>query len=105
MSKLFLLFSCTLPLLAQIERASIVGTITDKSGSVVPGVEVTVTNESTNARVTTRTDESGNYAAVNLLPGSYSAAAHHAGFGSKLFKGFVLQVAQVARLDIVLELG
>ncbi|MCI0419651.1 MAG: carboxypeptidase-like regulatory domain-containing protein [Acidobacteria bacterium] len=46
-------------IIAQVERGSIVGTITDKSGSVVPGVEVIVTSESTNTGITVRTDESG----------------------------------------------
>ena len=41
---------------AQMERGSIVGTITDKSGAVTPGVAVTVTNENTNATVVVSTD-------------------------------------------------
>ena len=90
---------------AQVERGSIVGTITDKSGAVTPGVEVIVTNESTNAAVVVRTDESGNYAAVNLLAGSYTVSAKNIGFSNQVFKGFVLQVGQEARLNIVLEVG
>ena len=90
---------------AQVERGSIVGTITDKSGAVTPGVEVTVTNENTNATVAVRTDESGNYAAVNLLAGSYTVSAKNIGFSNQVFKGFVLQVGQEARLNIVLEVG
>jgi hypothetical protein len=90
---------------AQVERGSIVGTLTDKSGSVVPGVEVTVTNESTNASVNVRTDSSGNYAAVNLLAGTYTVTAKNIGFSSQAHKGFVLQVGQEARLNIVLEVG
>src|SRR5919198_1955251 len=90
---------------AQVERGSIVGTTTDKSGAVVPGVEVTVTNESTNVAVVVRTDDSGNYAAVNLLPGSYTVSAKSAGFSNPVFRGFVLQVGQEARLNIVLEVG
>jgi hypothetical protein len=91
--------------MAQVERGSIVGTITDKSGAVTPGVEVTVTNENTNATVAVRTDESGNYAAVNLLAGSYTVSAKNIGFSNQVFKGFVLQVGQEARLNIVLEVG
>src|SRR6059036_158830 len=90
---------------AQVERGSIVGTTSDKSGAVVPGVEVTVTNESTNVAVVVRTDDSGNYAAVNLLAGSYTVSAKNIGFSNQVFKGFVLQVGQEARLNIVLEVG
>ena len=42
-----LLFSCAL-LPAQVERAAIVGAVTDKSGAPMPGVAVQVTNEATN---------------------------------------------------------
>ena len=65
---------------AQVERGSIVGTTSDKSGAVIPGVEVTVMNESTNAAVVVRSDDSGNYAAVNLLAGSYTVSARNIGF-------------------------
>src|SRR4030095_5951690 len=90
---------------AQAERASVVGTIKDKTGSVVPGVEVTVNNERTNSSISVPTDDSGNYAAFNLVPGSYTISAQLAGFSRQVFKGFVVQVGQVARLDMVLEVG
>jgi Carboxypeptidase regulatory-like domain len=90
---------------AQAERASVVGTIKDKTGAVVPGVEVTVNNERTNSSISVPTDDSGNYAAFNLVPGSYTISAQLAGFSRQVFKGFVLQVGQVARLDMVLEVG
>jgi Carboxypeptidase regulatory-like domain len=90
---------------AQVERGSIAGTTIDKTGAVVPGVEVTVTNESTNVAVVVRTDDSGNYAAVNLLAGSYTVSAKNIGFSNPVFRGFVLQVGQEARLNIVLEVG
>ena len=40
-----------LPVRAQVERASIIGNITDKTGAAMAGVEVTVTNESTNTAI------------------------------------------------------
>ncbi|MBI3697836.1 MAG: carboxypeptidase regulatory-like domain-containing protein [Acidobacteria bacterium] len=89
----------------QVERASIVGAITDKSGAVVAGVEVKVTHETTNTTIPLRTDESGNYTAPNLVPGSYSITAEHAGFSRRIYRGFEVQVGQVARLDIMLEVG
>jgi len=101
-----LLVLCSIvPLSAQVERASIVGTVTDVTGAVVPGVIVTVTNEGTNTAVQRTTDESGKYTAVNLAPGSYAIAAEHTGFSRRLFTGFVVQVNQIARLDVVLEVG
>lgn len=92
-------------LLAQVERASIVGNAADKSGAVMPGVEITVTNEATNTSTRLTTDEAGSYTAVNLIPGSYTVSATRSGFRPVTFKNFVLQVGQTARLNISLEVG
>ena len=95
-----------LPLLnAQVERASIVGNITDKSGAPMPGVEISVTNDGTNATIRIASDESGGFTAVNLIPGSYTVAASRTGFRPVTFRNFVLQVGQTARLDITMEVG
>jgi hypothetical protein len=95
-----------LPLLnAQVERASIVGNLTDKSGAPMPGVEISVTNDGTNATIRIASDESGGFTAVNLIPGSYTVAASRTGFRPVTFRNFVLQVGQTARLDITMEVG
>jgi hypothetical protein len=90
---------------AQVERASIVGKITDKTGAAMTGVEVTVTNEATNTTVRVSTDDAGAFSAVNLIPGSYSVNASRTGFRPVVFRNFVLQVGQSARLDIGMEVG
>ena len=91
--------------MAQVERASIIGTVTDNSGAVLPGVQVKITNEGTNTATTVTTDAAGAYSAVNLTPGSYSIEAGKPGFTRHVNKGFVLQVSQEARLDIQLAVG
>jgi hypothetical protein len=58
------------PVHGQLERASIAGTVSDKSGAVIPGVAVSVTNQATNTSVNLQTDAAGEYRAVNLTPGS-----------------------------------
>ena len=93
------------PLYGQVERASIVGTVTDTSGAVMPGVQVEVTNEATNTTTRLITDSAGSYTAVNLIPGSYTVGASLQGFQSKSFRNFVVQVSQRARLDITLAVG
>src|SRR5689334_2182313 len=90
---------------AQVERASIVGKIADSTGAAMAAVEVTVTNEATNTSVRVVTDDAGAYTAVNLIPGSYSVSAAPKGFRPVVFRNFVLQVGQSARLDITMELG
>jgi hypothetical protein len=98
-------FGLVCAMLGQVERASIVGTVRDASGSVVPGVTVRVTNEGTNTTTTLTTDTSGEYSATNLTPGSYAIEAEKSGFTRRIYRNFVVQVAQVARLDITLEIG
>jgi hypothetical protein len=46
------------PAKAQVERASIIGTVTDKSEAVMAGVQIVVTNEATNTSLTLTTDVS-----------------------------------------------
>ena len=90
---------------AQVERASIIGNVTDPSGAAMTGVGITVTNEETNTQVRVVTDEAGAYTAVNLIPGSYNISASQGGFRPVVFRNFVLQVGQSARLDIRMEVG
>lgn len=90
---------------AQTERATIIGTIVDSSGAAMAGVAVTVTNESTNTSVRVVSDDAGAYTAVNLIPGSYQITAARSGFRQVVFRNFVLQVGQSARLDLTMEVG
>ena len=90
---------------AQVERASIIGNVTDTTGAAMSGVEVAVTNEGTNTSVRLTTDESGAYTAVNLIPGSYTVNATRSGFKPVVYRNFVLQVGQSARLDIRMDVG
>src|SRR5215471_18667914 len=99
-------FAVSVPALrAQVERASIVGKITDATGAAMGGVEVTVTNEATNTSSRVSSDDAGAFTAVNLIPGSYSVSASLKGFRPVVFRNFVLQVGQSARLDMTMELG
>jgi Carboxypeptidase regulatory-like domain len=105
-SRVILLLFCAAPWgLSQVERASIVGTIRDSSGSVLPDVNVKVTNLGTNTATTLQTDASGEYSATNLTPGMYNIEAEKSGFARRLYRDFVVQVAQVARLDITMDVG
>jgi hypothetical protein len=94
-----------IPGAAQVERASITGTVTDKSGARMAGVQIAVTNEATNTTLQLATDETGTYSAVNLIPGSYTITASHPGFNRQVFRNYVLQVSQNARLDLALDVG
>src|SRR5437016_5134059 len=75
-----LLFCVAGPAYTQLSSGAILGTVTDSSGAVVPGVTVTATNTGTNLVRNTVTNESGNYR-VDLLPvGDYLIEANLPGF-------------------------
>jgi hypothetical protein len=84
LSALLLMFVTAATAIAQVERASIIGNVTDATGAVTPGVAITVTNEDTNTRIQMVTDDAGAYTAVNLIPGSYNVNAVRSGFAGGL---------------------
>jgi len=63
------------PCLAQTERGSITGVVTDSSKGAIPGVSVKVINTGTNVAVNLVTSASGDYSAPNLSPGTYRVEA------------------------------
>src|SRR6185436_14622552 len=90
---------------AQSITGSISGLVTDSSGAVIPGAQVTVINLGTNTRSTGTTDASGNYT-VPLLPrGDYRLEISAGGFRRFVREGIVLQVQQSARIDVQLTVG
>ena len=90
---------------AQIDRASISGTVTDPSGAVVPGATVVVTNTGTSEGVTLTTGTDGSYTASLLHVGIYSVEATAHGFEKTLQSGIQLDLNQVARVDLQLKVG
>lgn len=57
---------------AQFEVGSIVGVVTDPGGSRIPGAKVEVVQTATNSSRTSATTDSGEYAFVGLVPGTYT---------------------------------
>src|SRR5579864_3624691 len=91
--------------LAQVDRGSMVGIITDPAGGRVPGAQVTVTNHSTNQAVQVSTDETGYYAADLLRIGTYSVSVEKQGFEKAIEPSVEVGVNQAARVDISLKVG
>ena len=91
--------------LAQTTYGSIVGTARDASGAVVPQVTVTVTNQATSTNETAVTNELGAYAFTTLFPGKYRIHGELTGFRPLDITGIQLQVNQVARFDLIMQVG
>ena len=90
---------------AQVERATITGVLTDGSGANIAGAIIKIRDEGTNQETSLQSDVAGSYTAGNLTPGSYAITVEKEGFSKHINRGFVVQVGQTARLDIVMEVG
>lgn len=86
-------------------NGTIVGTVTDSVGAVLPNAAISATNTATNAVRTVNTDEEGNYTFSNLPIGNYQISAELTGFKRSVLNPIQLVVNQTARLDIRLETG
>ena len=94
-----------LPSRAFGQQGTIVGTVTDPSGSVIANVKITITNVDTALVRTFTTNESGQYVVPNLPVGHYNVKAEANGFKASEQKDIVLNVGDRARLDFQMQLG
>src|ERR1035438_7423823 len=98
----WILAAVALPLCAQ-NFGDINGTVTDTSGAVVAGANVTVTNTATSAARQFQTNATGNYAAPFLMPGMYSVRVEHSSFRQTTRTEINLEVGAAVRIDFTLE--
>ena len=98
---LVLVFTCT----ASAQEATIVGTVTDPSGAAVPAVQITVVNTSTGVVQHLTTNNTGQYAAVDINAGHYAIRVEAPGFKAAEKKDIILQVGDRIREDFALEIG
>lgn len=87
------------------ENGTIVGTVTDPSGAVVPDVTITVTNQATSVARTTTTNADGNYALPGLPVSTYTVRAEKTGFTTATRTDLALNVGADVRVDISLAVG
>ncbi|PYV45928.1 MAG: TonB-dependent receptor, partial [Acidobacteria bacterium] len=84
---------------------TILGTVTDETGAVVPKVTVTVTNEKTGIARTAVTNEEGSYQVPALIPGTYKVQVEATGFKKYQRAGNELRVNDSLRVDATLQVG
>ncbi|MCL6508222.1 MAG: carboxypeptidase-like regulatory domain-containing protein, partial [Bryobacteraceae bacterium] len=92
-------------LLAQGERGTFNGTVTDPSGAVVPGATVKAVNVATNVEIQAQTTTAGVYRMPYLPPGTYRLTVTAPGFKTAVRENVVLSVAQTLTVDFTLEVG
>jgi carboxypeptidase family protein/TonB-dependent receptor-like protein len=81
------------------------GTLTDTTRAVMPGVEITLTNEATGEVRSATSAENGTYSLRLLAPGSYRLEAALPGFKTAVRSAIRISVTETARLDVQLEVG
>jgi Carboxypeptidase regulatory-like domain/TonB-dependent Receptor Plug Domain len=106
----FLLSVCILLLgagraFAQFDSASVVGTVRDASGAVVPGAKVTLTSTETGISAVKTTGDGGTYEFVAVKPGAYVVTAEKAGFALALVDNVSVQVGARLRIDLQMPVG
>ncbi len=101
----FWLLTLPVAIFAQTQTATVRGVVTDRSGAVVPQAYVTLTNVDQNRPWKAITNAEGEYVLVQIPPGRYSLSVEMKGFKKYHRAGMILEVAQVALLDVSLEIG
>jgi hypothetical protein len=84
---------------------SILGSVTDPQGSVVPGATVVVRADATGQEKTVTTSGDGQYRVQYLVPGTYSVTVTASGFAKATRSGIQLALSQQIHLDVALSLG
>ncbi len=90
---------------AQFDAATVLGTVRDSSGAVVPGATVTLKNAATGISAASVSDENGNYQFLNVRIGSYSVRAELQGFSVAEAEDFSVTVNARQRVDLTLKIG
>jgi hypothetical protein len=90
---------------AQTFRGTILGTVTDPSGAVVPGAKVTVKNTGTGLERSTETSADGSYSLPELPIGTYTVTVTQSGFQTFVATGVTVDVASDRRVDAAMKTG
>jgi len=94
-----------MPAVSFAQNATIVGTVTDSSGAVMPNVNVTVTNPATGWTRTFPTNDAGQYVAADVQIGHYNIKAEASGFKVSEQKDVNVQVGDRLRIDFQMTVG
>ena len=87
----------------QSTYATVSGTVSDKSGAILPGVSMTATNTATGVVTTVLSNEAGAFNIPSLLPGPYTISAELTGFQKANYTNVTLGNAQQVRLNFTLQ--
>lgn len=90
---------------AQTPTGTVVGTITDETGAVLPGAAINIRDVATDSVRNTTTSSAGAYEFSTLRPGTYEVSAEAKGFSRAIQREVSVNVGQVVRVDLKLRVG
>lgn len=102
---LLLALSCASEIQAQALSGTIVGTVSDQSGAVIPGANVRLVNDATQFTRIAVTNAEGQYVAYSVPTGIYTITVEQAGFQRLVRSGVRLTAADTLTIDLQLTLG
>src|ERR1051326_2235602 len=100
----FIVVACGI-VLAQGDRGTITGTVTDAGNAVVGGAAVEARNSESGATYNAATTETGNYTLAQLPAGTYQVTVSIPGFKKYIRQNVLVEATQTVRLDVGLEVG
>jgi carboxypeptidase family protein len=90
---------------AQVDTGTILGTVTDTTGAIVPGATVTISNQATAARQTDKTNVDGRFEFTPLPIGTYTVVVESPSFKKATVESVRLDIQQQAAVNVVLQPG
>ena len=98
-------FAAASPAIAQVDTGTILGSIKDATGAVMPAVKVTIINEGQGFSLSTVTRPDGTYIFTPIKSGTYRIEVEADGFKRVVRRGIQLNIQQQAVVDLTLEAG
>jgi len=106
MTMVWLLFAFSaIAVKAQVDTGTILGTVSDSTGAVIPGATVTITNQESSATLTSKTKTDGRFVFTPLHIGTYSLTVDVAGFKRATNQNIHLDIQQQVLVNVVLQPG
>ena len=94
-----------MPVLAQNNTGIISGRVTDPTGAVVPGAQITVTQTDTNVDNVSETNSEGLFRVPSLRDGPYKVTVTATGFKKAVREGFSLRIGENLNVELTLDVG
>jgi uncharacterized surface anchored protein len=90
---------------AVVSGSSMIGTVTDRTGAVIPGASIAVIDNATHVRRSTKTDIAGRFLVNAVAPGTYRVEAQASGFNKQVLSDVAVAANQPAVVNLALNIG